>query len=117
MIYLDDLDRGWKNSKSDVENLSAMFNAIRDLSRGTTNLYFRVALRSDVYYAIRTSDETTDKIDGSVIWQRWSNHEILVMLIKRIESYFGREINEKELLSSKQEDIKYYFQCIELLCH
>lgn len=80
-VYLDDLDRGWKNSKGDVANLSAMLNAIRDLSRDTKNLKFRVALRSDVYYAIRTSDETTDKIDGSVLWLKWTNHEILVMLM------------------------------------
>lgn len=31
-VYLDDLDRGWKNSSSDIANLSAMINAIRDLS-------------------------------------------------------------------------------------
>lgn len=102
LIYLDDLDRGWKNRNTDIENLSAMLNAIRDLSRETKNLIFRVALRSDVYYAIRTSDETTDKIDGSVLWLKWSNHEILVMLIKRIETYFGHSVDEKELLLTKQ---------------
>lgn len=94
VIYLDDLDRGWENTTADIKNLSAMLNAVRDLSRDMQNLKFRIALRSDVYYAVRTSDETTDKIDGSVIWQSWSNHEILVMLIKRIETYFGREINQ-----------------------
>ena len=82
VVYLDDLDRGWENTKDDIKNLSAMLNAIRDLSREVQNLKFRVALRSDVYYAVRTSDETTDKIDGSVIWQSWTNHEILVMLIR-----------------------------------
>ena len=61
-IYLDDLDRGWENTKNDVKNLSAMLNAVRDLSRDIRNLKFRIALRSDVYYAVRTSDETTDKI-------------------------------------------------------
>ena len=79
VIYLDDLDRGWENTTADIKNLSAMLNAVRDLSRDMQNLKFRIALRSDVYYAVRTSDETTDKIDGSVIWQSWSNHEILVM--------------------------------------
>ncbi|MBO5352198.1 MAG: hypothetical protein J6A77_02760 [Lachnospiraceae bacterium] len=103
-VYLDDLDRGWKNSKSDVANLSAMLNAIRDLSRDTKNLKFRVALRSDVYYSIRTSDETTDKIDGSVLWLKWTNHEILVMLIKRIETYFGNQFDEEVLLNSKQKE-------------
>ena len=105
-VYLDDLDRGWKNSKGDVANLSAMLNAIRDLSRETKNLKFRVALRSDVYYAIRTSDETTDKIDGSVLWLKWTNHEILVMLIKRIETFFGNSFNEVELLQTRQKDFQ-----------
>lgn len=104
-IYLDDLDRGWENTDNDIKNLSAMLNAVRDLSRSTNSLRFRIALRSDVYYAVRTSDETTDKIDGSVIWQSWTNHEILVMLIKRIETYFGRVVDEEYLLSHKQNGI------------
>ncbi|MBE6095230.1 MAG: hypothetical protein E7199_07160 [Schwartzia succinivorans] len=111
-IYLDDLDRGWKNRKEDVENLSAMLNAVRDLSRDNSNLKFRIALRSDVYYAVRTSDETTDKIDGSVVWQSWTNHEILVMLIKRIESFFGRPVDERNLLKSRQSEIAHYLDNI-----
>lgn len=112
IIYLDDLDRGWENTGNDVKNLSAMLNAIRDLSRDMQNLRFRVALRSDVYYAVRTSDETTDKIDGSVIWQSWTNHQILVMLIKRIETYFGRHVNEEYLLSQRQREICSYLDSI-----
>ena len=112
VIYLDDLDRGWKNTENDITNLSAMINAVRDLSRDMQNLEFRIALRSDVYYAVRTSDETTDKIDGSVIWQSWTNHEILVMLIKRIETYFGRTVNEEYLLSQKQCNICQYLDSV-----
>lgn len=111
-IYLDDLDRGWENTSNDVKNLSAMLNAVRDLSRDMQNLKFRVALRSDVYYAVRTSDETTDKIDGSVIWQSWTNHEILVMLIKRIETYFGRTVDESLLLKQRQKDIGHYLNTV-----
>ena len=112
IIYLDDLDRGWENTKDDVKNLSAMLNAVRDLSRDMENIKFRIALRSDVYYAVRTSDETTDKIDGSVIWQSWTNHEILVMLIKRIETYFDRKVDEELLLSKRQADICGYLNSI-----
>lgn len=111
-IYLDDLDRGWENTSNDIKNLSAMLNAVRDLSRDIQNLKFRIALRSDVYYAVRTSDETTDKIDGSVIWQSWTNHEILVMLIKRIETYFGRNIDQDYLLGQKQKDIAHYLNSV-----
>ena len=111
-IYLDDLDRGWENTGNDIKNLSAMLNAVRDLSRDIQNLKFRIALRSDVYYAIRTSDETTDKIDGSVIWQSWTNHEILVMLIKRIETFFGRNIDQEFLLNQKQRDIAHFLNSV-----
>lgn len=112
VIYLDDLDRGWENTQNDIKNLSAMLNAVRDLSRNMQNLKFRIALRSDVYYAVRTSDETTDKIDGSVIWQSWTNHEILVMLIKRIETYFGNSVDEELLLSQQQKDIGQFLNVI-----
>ena len=112
-VYIDDLDRGWENSRNDIKNLSAMINAIRDLSRDTINLRFRIALRSDVYYAFRiSSDETADKIDSSVLWQKWTNHEILVMLIKRIETYFGESINEDYLLNAQQAEIGSYLNIV-----
>lgn len=112
IIYLDDLDRGWENSELDIKNLSAMLNAVRDLSRDIQNLKFRLSLRSDVYYAVRTSDETTDKIDGSVIWQSWTNHEILVMLIKRIETYFGHTVDDNYLLNTNQNSISHYLDSV-----
>jgi cold shock CspA family protein len=111
-IYIDDLDRGWENNLSNIKNLSAMLNAVRDLSREIRTLRFRVALRSDVYYSVRQSDETTDKIDGSVLWLKWTNKEILIMLIKRIESYFGRSVNEDELLEQPQVALQSYLQTV-----
>ena len=87
-IYLDDLDRGWQGRENDIRRISALLNAVRDLSTENRNMFFRVSLRSDVYYLSRTSDESTDKTEGAVIWNTWSNHEILVLLVKRIESYF-----------------------------
>ncbi|SDZ65470.1 hypothetical protein SAMN05421736_12569 [Evansella caseinilytica] len=91
-IYIDDLDRGWQGRKEDISRISALLNAVRDLSTENSGLCFKISLRADVYYLVRTSDESTDKIEGSVIWQVWDNHEILVMLVKRIETYFGNEI-------------------------
>lgn len=109
-IYIDDLDRGWKGKKEDIFRISALLNAIRDISNQNKGINFKIALRADVYYLVRTSDESTDKIEGSVVWFSWTNHEILALLIKRIKTFFGEKIDEEALMQSHQyvlsEDLK-----------
>lgn len=111
-VYVDDLDRGWQGRRHDVTRVSALLNAVRDLVKDNPGLSFRVSLRSDVYYLVRTSDESTDKIEGSVVWQSWDNHEIFVLLIKRIETFFGRTVDEENLLEQRQGDLAWYFNPI-----
>jgi hypothetical protein len=111
-VYIDDLDRGWEGSKDDVRRISALLNAARDLLNESPNLFIKIGLRSDVYYLVRTSDESTDKIEGSVVWQRWRNHEILVLLVKRVETFFGRAVDESRLLGLKQYDLSQYLSGI-----
>lgn len=94
-IYIDDLDRGWEGKRHDIRKISALLNAVRDLSSENEGMNFRIALRSDVYFLYRTSDESTDKIEGSVIWYSWVNHDILLLLVKRIETFFGRTLDER----------------------
>lgn len=107
IVYLDDLDRGWEGKKDDIIRISALLNSIRDLSNDNPGLIFKVALRSDVYYLVRTSDESTDKIEGSVVWLKWKQHEILVMLIKRVLTYFGETANESVLMKSPQHYLAF----------
>lgn len=104
-VYIDDLDRGWQGAKSDVNRLSALLSALRDLSSANDGLRFRVALRSDVYYAVRTSDESTDKLESSVVWHSWSNHQILAVLVKRLLTYFGQQFDEESLLRTRQSKL------------
>lgn len=101
-IYIDDLDRGWQGRAVDISRLSALLNAVRDLAADNPGLQFKVSLRSDVYYLVRTSDESTDKIEGSVIWHSWTNHEIFALLIKRIRTFFGDPADEAVLVTLKQ---------------
>lgn len=112
VVYLDDLDRGWEGKKEDIVRISALLNAIRDLSSDNTGLLFKVALRSDVYYLVRTSDESTDKIEGSVVWCTWTNHEILVLLIKRILTYFKIGINYDSLARTEQCHLRQYLDYV-----
>ena len=65
-------------------------------------MHFRISLRSDVYYLVRTSDESTDKIEGSVIWQSWTNHDIFVLLLKRIETFFGNPVDVERWRALRQ---------------
>lgn len=111
-VYIDDLDRGWEGRREDVVRISALLNAVRDIVSENPGLRFRISLRSDVYYLVRTSDESTDKIEGSVLWQTWINHEIFVLLIKRIETFFGRTVDERKLLAARQVDIASYLDSV-----
>ena len=107
-VYLDDLDRGWEAHRKDILKISALLNAIRDICGSETNLQFRLGLRSDVYFLVRTSDESTDKIERNIIWMTWDNHEILTVIAKRIETYFGRDVDEQDLLRMPQGRVAAY---------
>lgn len=105
VIYIDDLDRAWEGSKSNINRIAALLNAIRDMSNSSVGLLFRITLRSDVYYLVRTADESTDKIEGNVLWLKWTEHQLLVLLAKRVQSYFNINLSEKDLLAQSQLDI------------
>lgn len=110
IVYIDDLDRGWEGKLNDITRISALLNSIRDLTNENPGLLFKVSLRSDVYYLVRTSDESTDKIEGSVVWCKWTNHEIFVLLIKRVQTFLGKPINEEVLMNTDQ---KYLAQFLD----
>jgi len=102
IVYIDDLDRGWQGKPVDIRRISALLNALRDMSSDFRGLCFRVALRADVYFLVRTSDESTDKIEGSVVWYSWTNHEIFKILVKRVGLFFGRKLDENQLSGMQQ---------------
>ncbi|WP_336127862.1 P-loop ATPase, Sll1717 family [Mesoflavibacter sp. CH_XMU1422-2] len=112
IVFIDDLDRGWQGKKEDIIRISALLNAIRDFASENNGLSFKVSLRSDVYFLVRTSDESTDKIEGSVVWFSWTNHEILVMLIKRISTFFNIAVDEDKLMSTPQKHLVYHLERI-----
>lgn len=105
-VYIDDLDRGWEGTKSDITKISALLNAVRDIiGEENQRLHFKISLRSDVYFLYRTSDESTDKTQSSVIWYKWSHHEILALLVKRVRTFFKKPIDEVFLRNSHQADL------------
>lgn len=105
-VYIDDIDRGWSASKEDISNISALMNAARDLTNEEdSTVQIRIGLRSDAYFLYRTSDESTDKIEGNVVRLTWHRHDILVIMALRIATYLGKEINIDELEKRTQQAI------------
>jgi len=112
IVYIDDLDRGWEGKKEDINRLSALLNSVRDLSSDNPGLSFKISLRSDVYFLVRTSDESTDKIEGNVVWYSWDNHEILIMLIIRMLTFFNEQYSESNLRQTPQNHLGFYLDKI-----
>lgn len=106
-IYLDDLDRGWQARQQDIHNISALLNAIRDMAGEDDRIQFRIGLRTDVYHLVRTSDESTDKIEANLIWLIWTNHEILTAMAKRVTTFFGDNVDERMLIGQNQTEIAH----------
>jgi hypothetical protein len=104
-LYIDDIDRGWAAQPRDINNISALLNAMRDIAGLDRRIRFRIGLRSDVYFLVRTSDESTDKIERNVIWLRWTNDEILRLAAKRIETFFGQTPSNEDLAGLSQQQI------------
>ena len=102
-LYLDDLDRGWRGTKTDAQRYGAMFDAIRDIQRENDTLRVRVGLRTDLYALIRSTDPSSDKWQSNVVHHTWSNHETFVLLVKRIASYFDTQHDWDELLRRPQQ--------------
>ncbi|MFB2563856.1 P-loop ATPase, Sll1717 family [Rhizobium sp. IMFF44] len=104
-VYIDDIDRGWSASVEDIRTISALLNAIRDIGGEYDTVRFRIGLRSDVYFLVRTSDESTDKIERNVVWLRWDNDAILRVAAKRIVSYFAMPISDDQIDKMSQRNI------------
>lgn len=112
VIYLDDLDRGWQNRKEGLVMISALINSIRDMSMENPGLMFKLALRTDVFTAVRTEDESSDKFDGLVVWHSYELNDIFIMLVKRILTFWGEPFNDENLKQTGQKYLAYNLDSI-----
>lgn len=104
-VYIDDIDRGWKATSDDINNISALVNAARDLTNEDHRIKIRIGLRSDAYYLYRTSDESTDKVEGNVVRLTWTRHDVISVMALRVASYFGKSFDPLALEKMNQTDL------------
>jgi hypothetical protein len=105
VLYFDDLDAGWEATELQRKRLSALLLALRNMTSDIKGLKARLALRTDVYTLLRESDESTDKFENYVVNCNWGNHDILVLLVKRVLTYFDEQIDDKELNKLSQHEL------------
>lgn len=89
-VYIDDLDIGYQNTEVQKREIAYLIYAVREMARENDALKFRIALRTDVYYNVRTIDESSDKFQDSIVELKITNHQILAMLTKRICHYLQK---------------------------
>lgn len=111
-VYIDDIDRGWSARPQDIVNLSALLNALKDISGRDSAIQCRIALRSDVYFLVRTSDESTDKIEQDIVRLFWNNDEILRLMAYRIATYLQLPFKRENIAQLSQNQITK-----QILCH
>lgn len=106
-IYVDDVDRGWAASSKDISNVSALINAARDLVNDDddNNLKFCIGLRTDAFNLARSANESGDKFEDYQVRLSWSNHDILVVMAKRVSDFFGGNLTADELMTKTQKEI------------
>lgn len=99
-VYVDDIDRGWAATQSDIENISALINAARDLANQdeTGGLRFRIGIRTDAYNLVREHDESGDKFEPYRVPVSWTNHEVLILMAKRVAQYFDIEFDAERYM-------------------
>lgn len=97
------MDRGWTASKEDIANVSALVNAIRDITNQDRRFRCRIGLRTDVYFLFRTSDESTDKIETNIVWLAWTNDDILRLIAFRVATFFSPSTSFSQISALKYQ--------------
>ncbi|MCH8522620.1 ATP-binding protein [Glycocaulis sp.] len=102
-IAIDNVDTIWAGQRGDLNYIKGLMRAAFMLSSEESGLKIKVALRSDVYYALLGELDIIDKIENSIIKMRWDNHEVLCITAARIASYFDQEFDWKIALESMND--------------
>ena len=81
-----------------------MITTARELNRQNPTLRFRIALRTDLYAVLR-GDPSSDKYETQVIPLTWSNHDVFLLLVKRLAIYQGTKFDDSKFENLTQKNL------------
>ena len=92
-LFIDDLDKNFENTRLQRARIASFFDAARDLVRLVSDLRLRVAIRPNVWTAIKLEYESLSHVEQYVHNLAWTEHHCRGLLAKRIEGIFAVPIN------------------------
>jgi len=89
-LVVDDIDRNFRDTKTDKARIVGFFDAIRDMRNAVPQLRVRTSIRPNVLASVRLDFESISHVRQYVMKMSWSESQVRQMLARRIEGYLTR---------------------------
>lgn len=96
-LLIDDLDRNFEHTERNITKLSAFFDACRQITNSIPSIRFRLATRPNTWTIIKLRSEALSHVEQYTSVLRWSEHEMLALLGRRVEGYLERTAQLDEI--------------------
>jgi hypothetical protein len=105
VFLVDDLDAGYDGTMKKLQYIYNFLLAARMVSTKESGIYFRIALRWDIYDLIERAgiSRDFDKIRENSIFLTWSNHECFTIMAYRVSSFFGEPLPYNTFLTNDMD--------------
>jgi len=89
-LFVDDVDKNFRNIESDKIRVGAFFDACRELMKEIPELRIRSAIRPNVWTIIRTNFESLSHVEQYMTNLSWTEPEVRTLLFRRVSGYLKR---------------------------
>lgn len=89
-VFVDDIDRNFDGSPQDQLRCAAFFEACRMLIREVPSVRLRIAVRPNTWTTLKRRFEGMSHLEQYASDLKWSEDEVRILLVKRIEGYLRR---------------------------
>lgn len=89
-LFIDEIDQFFTKSPQNINKMSTLFIACRDLCNLFNNIYIRTTLKPNVWAIISSQISSMATIRDFIVDYRWTPDEIKAMIAKRISSYYHK---------------------------
>jgi hypothetical protein len=93
LILVDELDQGWDNSEHSNRFLASLMQAAVQIQNLGIQAHVIVFVRSEIFDLVRTKLDQLDKIRSSIERLRWSDGELMELVVKRISHHFAHSFH------------------------